>query len=86
MSVAVITGAGGDIGRAIAAGLVGDEYAVLLGDLDLAGPMADAAPVDTAEIATALTEQTAALRGLAQAALRDVRAMLNGAEGELETS
>lgn len=48
--------------------------------------LADAAPVDTTDLATGLTEQAAAMRGPAQAAIRDVRAMLNGAEGELESS
>lgn len=57
--------------------VVGPEYDRVL---------ATAPPVDLSNLAVALEAQAAGRRGPAQAALRDVRTMLNGADGGLETS
>lgn len=48
--------------------------------------LAAAPPVDLSGLAEVLDGKTLTRRGPAQAALRDVRSMLDGADGELETS
>jgi hypothetical protein len=48
--------------------------------------LAAAPPVDLSGLADVIDGRAAIRRGPAQAALRDVRSMLNGADGELETS
>lgn len=57
--------------------IVGPEYDRVL---------ATAPPIDLTDLAEVLENRAAGRRGPAQAALRDVRSMLNGADGELETS
>src|SRR5690606_38537816 len=48
--------------------------------------LVDAPPVDVSGVANGLDGRISSLRGPAQSALRDVRGMLNGADGELETN
>lgn len=84
MSVAVVTGAGGDIGRAIVAGLVEDGHAVLLADLDLDAAEAAAAafgPIARAWRCDVTDPGSVARMADGAAALGEVTVLVNNAGG-----